>query len=417
MTRSRFGAGGPDVSSMQAAPRAAMAASEADVLVIGGGVIGLSAALACRLRGLLVILLERGVTGGQASGAAAGLLAPFSENGEQPDAFFMLCRESFAMFGEWLDMVGEWSDRDVHLEKSGSLHAVFHEADEWPMMNRADWQRGAGARAEWLDAAELCRLEPALNPQVAGALLYPDEAHLQAPAYVAALREACERSGVVIEEGIEKLVITEWRDEIGLEMGGSGAEREGKRWSGGKLLLCTGAWSANWQEVLGLLLPVHPIRGQICAFPVSVGEVRHILFSPQGYAVGKQNGTLVVGASEDVAGFDTTVTDMGISRLLRWSRQLLPMLAERTPVHSWAGLRPATRDGRPLIGPVSDNVFCAFGHYRNGVLLSPVTARLAADWAAGAEEVAVPVAEWMAAFDPWRFAGRVVQEQVKGERD
>lgn len=384
------------------------------MLVVGGGVIGLASALACRLRGLRVTLLERGVTGGQASGAAAGLLAPFSENGDQPDAFFALCRESFAMFGEWLEAVGAWTDRDVHLVRSGSLHVVDHEADEWPMRNRANWQREAGAQAEWLDGEALRRLEPALSDQVAGGLLYPDEAHLQAPLYAAALREACERSGVVIEEGVPDLDILAWQDEVVLASGGNGSPLAGRRWSGGKLLLCTGAWSQAWQEVLGLPLPVHPIRGQICAFPVPVGEVRHILFSPQGYAVGKQDGTLVVGASEDVAGFDTSVTDAGIGRLLRWSRQLLPMLAGRMPIHSWAGLRPATRDGWPLIGPVNPRVFCAFGHYRNGVLLSPVTARLAADWAAGddAEGRIGPASLDMVlvqAFDPCRFAGRMAQ--------
>lgn len=411
MTRARFGGGEPVESGARNAPLAPASPSEADVLIVGGGVIGLSAALACRLRGMRVVLLEQGVTGGQASGAAAGLLAPFSENGDEPDPFFALCRDSFAQFPDWLDAVKAWTDREVHLEKSGALHVVFHEADEWPMMNRADWQCRHGARAEWLDAGTLRRLEPALSRGAIGALLYPDEAHLQAPAYVAALREACERSGVKIEEGVRGLVIGQWRDEVVLESGGPSKQGDGKRWSAGKLVLCTGAWSGFWQESLGLPLPVHPIRGQICAFPSAVGEVRHILFSPQGYAVGKGNGTLVVGASEDVAGFDASVTDAGIGRLLRWSRRLLPMLEERTPIHGWAGLRPATRDGWPLIGPVHERVFCAFGHYRNGVLLSPITARLAADWAAGRKTDVGGDAAHLAAFDPRRFAGRVVQDR------
>lgn len=356
---------------------------EADVLVVGGGVIGLSCALACRMRGLTVTLLEKGVTGGQASGAAAGLLAPCSENGEQPDAFFQLCQTSFAMFGEWLAGLREWTGRDVELERSGSLHVVFHEADEWPMMVRARWQQEAGVRAEWLDAASVHRLEPALSREVAGALYYPDEAHLQAPAYVEALKEACVRSGVVIEEGVRGLRLMEWREAIVLAADGGGSADGGMLWTGGKLLLCTGAWSADWQEALGLRFPVHPIRGQICSFPVPFGDVRHIVFSPQGYMVGKRNGTLVCGASEDVVGFDASVTEAGIGRLVRMSRELVPALKEREPVHAWAGLRPATRDGWPLIGPASARVFCAFGHYRNGVLLSPVTARWAADWAAG----------------------------------
>lgn len=455
--------------------------AEADVLVAGGGVIGLSCALACRLRGLRVTLLETGVTGGQASGAAAGLLAPFSENGEQPDAFFQLCQASFALFEDWLETLREWTDRDVEFVRSGSLHVALHEADEWPMQVRARWQREAGVRAEWLDAAALRRLEPALGREVAGALFYPDEAHLRAPVYAAALREACERSGVVIVERVAGLSLTEWRDAIVLEAGGnaveaggcaaggeatgaddraasdaaggawrgtgtgraggpaSGAEggpaggkargsasvaaADGRRWTGDRLLLCTGAWSAAWREALGFPIPVYPIRGQICSFPVPFGEVRHIVFSPQGYAVGKRDGTLVCGASEDVAGFDASVTEAGIGRLVRWSRRLFPLLEGLAPVHAWAGLRPATRDGWPLIGPVGERVFCAFGHYRNGVLLSPVTAAWAADWATGGarqagggaahpadrfgwtERVArTNPADVTAAFDPLRFA-------------
>lgn len=384
---------------------------ETDVLVVGGGVIGLSCALACRWRGLGVTLLEKGVTGGQASGAAAGLLAPFSENGEQPDAFFQLCRKSFAMFGDWLDRLREWTDRDVELVRCGTVHVAFHEADEWPMTVRARWQREHGVRAEWVGAARLRELEPSLCPDAVGALFYPDEAHLRAPVYAEALREACERAGVVIVERANGLQIRLTGDAVVLESGagesgptgeggatgkfgggdagsGAGNRKEGPvagRWEAGRLILCTGAWSAGWQEALGIRIPVHPIRGQICSFPVPFGRVRRIVFSPQGYAVGKKNGTLVCGASEDVAGFDASVTEEGIGRLVRMGRRLFPELADVAPCHAWAGLRPATRDGWPLIGPVNERVFCAFGHYRNGVLLSPVTAAWAAAWAAGGE--------------------------------
>jgi glycine oxidase len=368
--------------------------AEYAVIVLGGGVIGLASALECRLRGFRVILLEQGRCGGQASGAAAGMLAPFSENGEQPDAFFSFCRDSLGLYAEWLDRIGQVSRIDPEFERSGSLNVVFHEADILPMRNRLDWQQEAGVRAEWVDAAELRRMEPALTKELIGGLYYPEEAHLYAPAYVRALEEACRRTGVTIVEGVSGLTIREW--ERGIVLHGSPFESL----HGETLILCSGAWSAVWEEPLSVRLPVYPIRGQICAYPSAYGEVRHMVFSSQGYAVGKRNGSLVCGASEDAAGFDASVTEKGINRLKRWSARLIPALQARETHHVWAGLRPATQDGFPFLGPLdgAKRVICAFGHYRNGILLSPATAKAVGDWTEGRE-----VPRYMQAFDPMRF--------------
>lgn len=365
------------------------------IIVLGGGVIGLSCALECRLRGWEVVVIEKGRCGGQASGAAAGMLAPYSENTEQPDAFFQFCHESLGMYECWLEKIREFSAVDVEWERTGSLHVVYHEADLQPLANRLHWQRAAGARAELVDAAAIRRLEPAVTQEAVGGILYPEEAHLYAPAYVRALEEACRRSGVLIIEGAGDVAVKEWEQNIVLEGSGMPSKLYGER-----LMLCTGAWSGNWQELFGVRWPVFPIRGQICAYPLKVGEIRHMVFTNQGYVVGKRNGMLVCGASEDVTGFETSVTEKGVNRLIRWSRQLLPALKGREPHHAWAGLRPATQDGFPLLGPLlgAERVICAFGHYRNGILLSPATAQLAADWAEGRE--ALPYAE---AFDPLRF--------------
>src|SRR5699024_3161448 len=118
------------------------------------------------------------------------------------------------------------------------------------------------------------------------------------------------------------------------------------------LLLCTGAWTQEWEQNLGLKLPVQPIRGQICSFNQTM-TLNHMVFGNQGYLVQKGDGSIVCGASEDIAGFDTTVTDKGIGRLLKWSGKLCPQLTHAKPSHSRAGLRPATPDGRPFIGKVS----------------------------------------------------------------
>jgi len=365
-----------------------------DIIVAGGGVIGLACALECRWRGYSVAVMEKGRCGGQASGAAAGMLAPYSENTEQPDAFDRLCRESLGVYEEWLERMKDCASIDPEFTRTGSLNVVYHDADVQPMMRRIEWQRASGVKAEWVDAQALRRMEPVLASDVIGGIYYPEEAHLYAPSYVRALEEACRRSGVVIIEEAGELSLKEWEQGIVLE--GSGLPCL----SGERLVLCTGAWSADWQERFGVRWPVYPIRGQICTYPSAYGEVRHMIFSSQGYVVGKRNGSLVCGASEDVAGFDTSVTDTGINRLKRWSRQLIPALRERETGHAWAGLRPATQDGFPFLGPLAgaERVICAFGHYRNGILLSPITARLVGDWAEGRE-----ASSYLGAFDPRRF--------------
>lgn len=364
------------------------------IIVAGGGVIGLACALECRRRGFRVTLVESGRFGGQASGAAAGMLAPYSENNEQPDAFYRLCRESLELYEEWLYQLRPYSSIDEEFVRTGSLNVVYYEADIQPMLQRITWQQATGARAEWVDAASVRRMEPALTEDVVGALYYPDEAHLYAPAYVRALEEACRKSGVTMIEGAGKLTVKEWQQGIVLQ-GETTSEVHGDL-----LILCTGAWSAEWQDIFDVHWPVFPIRGQICAYPSANGELQHMVFTSQGYAVGKRNGTIVCGASEDVAGFDTSVTDKGIGRLKSWNSRLIPALREREISYAWAGLRPATQDGYPFLGPIAgaEHIICAFGHYRNGILLSPFTARTVADWAEGRG-----VPEYMRAFDPLRF--------------
>lgn len=148
-----------------------------------------------------------------------------------------------------------------------------------------------------------------------------------------------------------------------------------------RLVVCAGAWSGEYERWFGLSVPIHPIRGQICSYEHQETEVRHMIFSSQAYWVGKRNARLVCGASEDVAGFETSVTERGIGRLIRSSNQLFPFLKGKETAHRWAGLRPATRDGMPMLGQVEGMpaVIMAAGHYRNGILLSPITAHIVAD--------------------------------------
>ncbi|MCQ6559685.1 glycine oxidase ThiO [Paenibacillus mendelii] len=375
------------------------------VVVLGGGIIGLSCAFEAAQRGARVTVVEPSGIGGQASGAAAGMLAPYTENPEQPDPFFHLCVESLCRYPAWLRQIESVSGLTAELMTTGSLTVALHEADLLPLQTRLAWQRDFGLKAELVEGAELQRLEPALTPGIQAALYCPEESHVYAPLLVQALESACRKLGVELIDRAGAITLPDSDEHNGIRV----QTAEAGIFTGDRLVVCAGAWACIYAETFGFPIPIHPIRGQICAFDVPVREVRHMVFSSQAYWVGKNNGTLVCGASEDVAGYDTSVTERGIQRLVRVGPRLLPFLEGRSPIHSWAGLRPATRDGWPLIGPLPGrpDIILAAGHYRNGILLSPVTAAIVGDLLDGHQPV-MP----MAPFAPDRFAHMAARRGV-----
>lgn len=364
------------------------------VIIIGGGVIGLASAFECANRGYEVVVLEKGTCGGQASGAAAGMLAPFSEIGEDPDDFFRLCDESLKFYPEWQRKVKQRSGMEFEFKQSGSLHAVFHDADRLAFETTISWQNELGVQARLLDQNDLRKMEPKMTNEMSGAIYYPKESHLYSPDYVKALEAACRKIGVVIHEH------TDVTDVIPREGGITIKAGMEQYLDGDALVVCAGAWAGQWEKTFGVSIPIVPIRGQICAYHLPKDTIRKIVFTSQGYFVQKADGSLVCGASEDVAGFDTSVTEEGISRLERWSKVVFPFLEKKHVAHRWAGLRPATQDGFPLLGRLSaaPNVIFAAGHYRNGILLSPITAKTVGDLLDGKKPV-VP----LEMFKPDRF--------------
>lgn len=367
------------------------------VIVLGGGIIGLSCAFEALRLGYDVTVIEPEAFGGQASGAAAGMLAPFTENPEQPDPFFRLCLESLKLYPSWLADIEAASGCRADLLQTGSLTVALHEADLLPLQTRLAWQRPFGSGAELVEGERLRRMEPQLAANALAAVYTPRESHVYAPALVAALEKACRKLGARLVDhagGIQAPDLFSTKG-IRIETSACGSH------DGDRLVVCSGAWAGHYAASFGFPIPVHPIRGQICSFDVSFGEVRHMVFSSQAYWVGKRNGTLVCGASEDVAGFDRTVTERGIDRLVRWGPRVLPFLDGREPIDRWAGLRPATRDGWPLIGPIPgrEDVILAAGHYRNGILLSPATGALVGRMLAGKAQ-----SDEARCFAPDRFA-------------
>ncbi|MDJ0848738.1 MAG: glycine oxidase ThiO [Myxococcota bacterium] len=359
-----------------------------DVLVVGGGVIGCAVAWFAAREGLSVTLLERGEVAGEASGAAAGMLLPFGE-AEDEGPFLHWALKSLGLFPELCAELRERSGIDPELEASGALHVATSEEAERDLRARA--RRFAARRLEWLDAAAARREEPRLGDALRGALSAPDEAHVRSPLLTRAYAGAAAEVGARIERGAAVTGLLRQGARV------AGVETDAGARHAGSVVLCAGAW------VPGLVpfhLPVEPVRGQIVSLENLHPPLRLILVSGGVYLVPKRDGSLVVGATEEPVGFDCRVTAGGVAQLLAAATGLVPALADARLRDGWAGLRPATPDRLPLIGrvPGHEGLIVAAGHFRNGVLLSPITGRLVADLLLGK---ALP--EAAAAFRPDRF--------------
>lgn len=380
-----------------------------DIAVVGGGVIGCAAAFYLARAGARVVVLERGALGGQATGAAAGMLAPLAE-AHAPGPFLQLALAGLRALRAVADEVSDLSGVGLDLIPSGILRVAATPEEAAELRGRLNWQGGFGLRVEWLDAAALRQADRHLHPDVAGAIWSPDECHLAPARLVQAFARAAQRLGVELREGAPVAGFdTEGARITAVRLAG------GERVPCGHVLLAAGAWTGGVASWLGAPVPVRPIRGQILSLQDPGLGLRRVAFGHTGYVVPKPDGSLVVGATEDEAGFQTHVTTAGLGRLLEMAQTLYPGLGGAPFRHAWAGLRPVSADGLPLIGPLPtwDNVTVASGHFRNGILLCAVTGELLAgqlagpapaDGAAAGPTGAAIGGETAAVFHPGRLA-------------
>ena len=328
-------------------------ASGFDVAVVGGGVIGLSVAWRARARGMSVVVLDRGAFGGGTTRVAAGMLAPASEADAQERALLALGLESARMWGPFAAELHDATGLDVGLRTQGTL-MVARDADEQRVLERElDLRERLGLRVNRLLPSEARALEPALAPSVRLGAEFPDDHSADPRALTAALVAACERAGVELCPHTEVAQL----DRVDAE----------------QVVLAAGPFS----EALATL-PVRPVKGQTIRLR---GEplLERTLRYETGYLVPRGDGRLIVGATLEERGFDTAVTALAVYELLRDAAELVPGVLELEVEELVAGLRPGTPDNAPLIGRLDERVVVATGHYRNGILLAPVTARVLGD--------------------------------------
>ncbi|MGH0036694.1 MAG: glycine oxidase ThiO [Myxococcota bacterium] len=350
----------------------------ADVLVVGGGAVGCATAYFLSREGVRVRLLESDGLAGQASGAAAGMLAPLAEadhaGGEGGPLFQWGCR-SLALYPDLCRLLLDLSGIDAEYEASGLLRLARSEEEARRIRGLAGHHPELGL--EWLDARALRTLEPALAPDWQGGLWSPREAHVRSPLLTRAYAAAARQLGAEVVEGerVEGLVIE--GDRV------VGARTSGGHQDAGQVVVCTGARLGALGEWLGggFTPPVEPVRGQIVALESPPQPLRSILWDADVYLVPKRDASVVVGATEERVGFDCRVTASGVASLLAGAPRVVPALGRATFRGGWAGLRPGSPDGVPAIGAVPGfrGLWVAGGHHRNGVLLSAVTGQLLRD--------------------------------------
>jgi glycine oxidase len=336
-----------------------------DAVFVGGGVIGLSAAWRARQRGLDVLVLERDRAGSGASRVAAGILAPDSEAEPGNEPFVPLARRSLELYPALVEELG-----DVGFWPCGMV-IIAVDADE------IDQIRHEFRGLQWLTPSECRRLEPGLSPAIRGGLFSEEEASIDPRRLVDALA-----ARVPVREGVEVVEIA--HDSV--------MTSTGERIQAGRVVVCAGAWSG----IAGV--PVRPVKGQVVRLRGELPTQRMIR-TEHVYVVPRQNGEVVVGATVEERGFDVTVTAGAVHELLREGYRVLPELAELELVDVSAGLRPGSPDNGPLIGEWEGGVLVATGHFRNGILLAPITAETIAALLAG--DAPPPEA---APFAPERFA-------------
>lgn len=350
-----------------------------DVLVIGGGIIGLSIAWRLGREGLSVTLLERGALGREASWSAAGVLA--AGNWQRTDPLVRFQRESLRMYADWCATIAEAGGLDPEYRRCGTLELLLNEQQFRMALAEADVAEALpfaedGPVLRLLTPAEAREIEPRLAGHILGAKLCTFNAQVRNPRLLKALAAAATRTGVRLVEGCPVTGLVRQASRI------TGAHTPIGRFAAGHTVLCAGAWSAGLDDELGRLMPVYPVRGQIALLRTAPGPRTCILKHRKWYAVPRLDGLMLIGSTEEHdSGFQTSTTAQGVAHLLSTTRALLPPIGEAQFVAAWAGLRPGTPDRKPYIGPVPDHdgLIAATGHFRTGLGLAPLTAEVVAD--------------------------------------
>jgi glycine oxidase len=362
-----------------------------DVAVAGGGLIGGAIALELAQAGLRVGVFDQGQPGCEASWAGAGILSPAPESpGTIP--LVPLGKASMALYPEFVAAVEELSGQSVGFRPKGTIDALFARDAARELSTLIALHHGLGLKAEPLCAEDARELEPALSPDVEAAALRPDEASVDNRALTQAVMKAARKSGVEIFPGHAVKAI--WREGATC----AGLALQGEKISAKWTIVAAGCFSSSIEGVKSYA-PVRPAKGQMMALRSDALEIEHVLWSEKIYLVPRNDRRILAGATVEYLGFNKDVTAGGVQKILSAAIELAPELANAKVEETWAGLRPDSPDHLPILGPTDlEGLLIATGHFRSGILLTPITARLVREWVTQ-QRVSV---DWER-FSPLRF--------------
>ncbi|MEK6279787.1 MAG: glycine oxidase ThiO [Acidobacteriota bacterium] len=358
-----------------------------DVAIIGGGVIGLAVARSLGLRGLRnVLLIERTSFGAESSSAAAGMLAPQAEADGADDFFDFTCR-SRDMYPAFAAALREETGIDIELDTTGTLYLAFTQDDVLELEKRYEWQAKAGLAVEEFGPETARLFEPCVAANLRAALRFPRDMQVENRRLISALASSNEQLGVSLETGT---TVTSLRVERGRL---AGIETSRGFVATENVVIATGAWTSEIAVTNGKglgeapsdkVLPsvrIEPVRGQMLCFESNPRICSHVIYSPRGYLVPRRDGRLLAGSTTEHAGFDKRVSAEGVHSIMSAALEISPQIGPLPIVDLWAGLRPRAADGLPVLGPCAEigGLLYATGHYRNGILLAPITGELIAD--------------------------------------
>jgi glycine oxidase len=353
--------------------RLARLATKPTVAIIGAGVIGLAIAWRLAARGAQVAVFDKGAAGSGASHAAAGMLAACAEAEPGEEALVALGRESQARWPAFAAELEQTSGVDVGLRPEGTLVVALTADDQARLQHQLVFQHKLGLPLQWISAAETRRREPHLAGKLAGAVFSPEDTQVDNRKLAAALRIAAEAAGAIVNEhrAVDAISSRAGRAD-GIVLA------DGSKVVADVVVLAAGAWSRSIAGVPPELRPpVRPIKGQMLSLRMDQASplLSHVVWAPGAYLVPRRDGHLLVGATVEEKGYDTSLTAGGMLTLLEAAWRAVPAVEELPIDEMWVGHRPGSRDDAPILGAGAiDGLIYATGHHRNGILLTPITA-------------------------------------------
>ena len=315
-----------------------------------------------------VAVIERGEIGREASWAAGGMLAPLAE-ANKADSFFEFAVASRAMYADFAAELRQVSGVDLEYRTEGTLYLALTDEDESELAHRWQWQHEAGLNIKKLNADCVLKLEPSLNPKLRWALKFPDDHQVNSRQLVTALAAALVKSNVDILAQTEVEKILQAGNQV------SGVATSCGEIKANSVIIAAGSWSGLLHSKIKS--HVEPVRGQMIALEMTEAKLNHVVYSSRGYLIPRLSGIVIAGATTEKVGYDKSNTAGGIGAIVGKAVEIVPQASALKIHEMWAGLRPGSSDELPILGadPEIKGLVYATGHYRNGILLTPVTAQ------------------------------------------